>query len=195
MRNMAARSWASRSSLITGPASSPVVPERMGEVDVGAEVLEQIGGPVPAIGGLEDHLGIWSGFCHGLGELEGLARDAHAGRGRLPPLTSGRSWRCGGEVDSDVLAFHRGLLLLSRVLFAKPECLSRRSDLHEGGGPPFIASGQGAMRVGNFAAAPAASPIPIVRSGVRQDLSITAARLACALIGHRRSLFARRGVA
>jgi hypothetical protein len=55
----------------------PVVPERIGQMDVGAEVLEQIGGPVPAIGGLEDHLGSLAGYCHGLAELEGLARDEH----------------------------------------------------------------------------------------------------------------------
>src|SRR6202034_4211428 len=31
----------------------PVVTQCVGEVDVGAELLEQIGGPVPAIGGLD----------------------------------------------------------------------------------------------------------------------------------------------
>ena len=54
----------------------PVVAERMGQVDVGAEVLEDIGRPVPAIGGFEDHLGLGPGSGHGLGELEGLADEA-----------------------------------------------------------------------------------------------------------------------
>ena len=54
----------------------PVVPERMGEVHVGAEVLENIGRPVPAIGGFEDHLGLGPGSGHGLGEFEGLTDEA-----------------------------------------------------------------------------------------------------------------------
>jgi hypothetical protein len=64
--------------VVLDPAIAPVVPERMGQVDAGAEVLEDVGRPVPAIGGFQDHLGLGPGGGHGLGELEGLARDPHA---------------------------------------------------------------------------------------------------------------------
>ncbi|HZA87954.1 MAG TPA: hypothetical protein VE466_13840 [Acidimicrobiales bacterium] len=33
-------------------------------MDVGAVGLEQIGYPVPAVGGLDDHLGIWARLRH-----------------------------------------------------------------------------------------------------------------------------------
>ena len=72
---MAARSWASRTSFLTRRFPQ-LFPERMGEVHVGAEVLENIGRPVPAIGGFEDHLGLGPGRGHGLGEFEGLTDEA-----------------------------------------------------------------------------------------------------------------------
>ena len=47
-------------------------------MDVGAELLEEVGRPLPAIGRLEHHLGLGAGGGHDLGELERLAHDALA---------------------------------------------------------------------------------------------------------------------
>ena len=66
---MAARSWASRTSFLKRRVP-PVVAECMGEVHVGAEPLENIGHPVTAIRGFEDHLGPGPGGGQVLGEFE-----------------------------------------------------------------------------------------------------------------------------
>ena len=42
----------------------PVEALWVGAMDVGAVGLEQIGYPVPAVGGLDDHLGIWARLRH-----------------------------------------------------------------------------------------------------------------------------------
>jgi hypothetical protein len=67
----------------------PVIAERMGEVHVGAELLEDIGRPVPAIGGLEDHLGLGPGRRHAWASSKGWLTKRSC---RAPPrlLPSGR---------------------------------------------------------------------------------------------------------
>ena len=64
--------------VVLDPAVAPVVPERMGEMDVGAELFEDVGGPIPAIGGLEDDLRFGPRSGHGLGELKRLTQDPFA---------------------------------------------------------------------------------------------------------------------
>ena len=118
----------------------PVVAERMGEVHVGAEVLEDIGRPVPAIGGFEHHLGLWPGGGHGLGEFEGLADEALGAEHLAVFCHPNDGGTASMQVDSDVLS-HRGLLLFRGFLFASPSMLGS----HKGRRPrPFIASGVGA---------------------------------------------------
>ena len=108
----------------------PVVAERMGEVPVGAEVLEKISGPVPAVGGLEHDFGLGPGRGHGLGELEGLADEAF-GAEHLAVFCHPNDGRAATmQVDSDVLS-HRGLLLFRGFLLQDRAC----SDLTRGGGP------------------------------------------------------------
>ena len=58
--------------VVLHPAIAPVVPERVSKVHMGAELLERVSRPIPAIGGFEDHLGLGPSSGHGLGELEGL---------------------------------------------------------------------------------------------------------------------------
>ena len=105
--------------IVLHPPVAPVVAERMGQVDMGAEVFQDVGRPVPAVGGFEDHFGLGSGGRHGLGELEGLAQDLLDAEDLAVfghPVDGGAATV---QVDSDVLSFHRGLLLLSRVLFVE----------------------------------------------------------------------------
>ena len=108
----------------------PVVAERVGQVHVGAEVLEQIGRPVPAIGGFEDHLGLGPGGGHGLGELEGLADEAFGAEHLAVFCHPDDGGAASVQVDSDVLS-HRGLLLFRGFLLQDRAC----SDLTRGGGP------------------------------------------------------------
>ena len=78
----------------------------MGQVHVRAGVLEDVGRPVPAIGGLENHLGFGPGGCDGLRELEGLAQDLFDAEG-LSVLGHPMDRRAATmQVDSDVLS-HR----------------------------------------------------------------------------------------
>jgi hypothetical protein len=102
----------------------------MGDVHAGAEVLEQVGRPVPAIGGFEHHLGLGPGGGHGLGELEGLAHEA-LGAEHLTVLCHPDD---GGaatmQVYSDVPS-HRGLLLFRGFLLQDRAC----SYLTRGRGP------------------------------------------------------------
>ena len=116
--------------VVLHPAVPPVVAERMGEVHVGAELLEQIGGPVPAIGGFEDHLGLGPGGGHGLGELEGLADEALGAEHLAVFCHPNDGGAATMQVDSDVLS-HRGLLLFRGFLLQDRAC----SDLTRGGGP------------------------------------------------------------
>jgi len=112
-----------------------VVAERVGEVHVGAELLEKIGRPVPAIGGLEDHFGLGPGSGHGLGELEGLADEAFGAEHLAVFCHPDDGGAASMQVDSDVLSPWG--LLLSRLSFASPSMLGS----HKGRRPrPFIAS-------------------------------------------------------
>jgi hypothetical protein len=108
----------------------PVVAERMGQVHMGAELVEQIGGPVPAIGGFEDHLGLGPGGGHGLGEFEGLAHDALCAEHLAVVCHPDDGCAASMQVDSDVLS-HRGLLLFRGFYLQDRAC----SDLTRGGGP------------------------------------------------------------
>ena len=62
--------------VVLHPAVVPVEPERVGEVDVGAELVQDVGSPVPAAGGLEDDLGVLAGRCDHLGEGDRVVVDA-----------------------------------------------------------------------------------------------------------------------
>ncbi len=87
---------------------------------VGAELLENIGGPIPAIGGFEHHLGLGPGGGHGLGEFEGLANEAFGAEHLAVLCHPDDGGAASMQVYSDVLS-HRGLLLLRGCLFCKTE--------------------------------------------------------------------------
>jgi len=95
--------------VVLHPPIAPVVAERMRQMHGGPEFLEDVGGPVPAIGGLEDDLRRLACFGHDLSQLEGLAHDLPTGEHLA---VSGHPDNRGGpavQVDSHVLSLHRGL--------------------------------------------------------------------------------------
>ena len=133
---MAARSLASR-LVVCDVSVPPVVSERVSEVHVGAEVLEQVGGPVPAIGGFEDHVGLGPGNGRGLGELEGLADEAYGAEHLAVFCHPDDGGAATMQVDPTYCPM--GPPPLSRLSFARPSMLGS----HEGRRPrPFIASGR-----------------------------------------------------
>jgi len=95
--------------VILYPAVPPVVPKGMGQMDIGAELFEEIGRPIPAVGGLQYHLRLGSGLGHRFCEFERLTRDAHTAE--HPPVirhpVNGRAATV--QIDSNVLSLHRGL--------------------------------------------------------------------------------------
>ena len=93
-------------------AVAPAVAERVGEVDLAAQLLEQVGRPVPAVARLKDDLGVLAGghdclferqkvVVVDLGHLEGLALGAAPDDDAPAPV----------QVDTDILSllFHWGL--------------------------------------------------------------------------------------
>ena len=155
---------------------------------MGAEALEYIGGPVPAIGGLEHQFGLGPGSSHGLGELERLADEA-LGAEHLAVLCHPHDGRVASmQVDSDVLS-HWGLLLFRGFFFARPSMLGS----HKGRRPrPFITSVRGYMTArGRRPGPPRAPSVPlgVAQSGhtVNQvdtmDNKAVTANFRCFLVG------------
>jgi len=120
--------------VVLDPAVAPVVPERVGQVDVGAALLEDVGRPVPAIGGFEDHLAFGPGGCDGLSELEGLAQDLLDAEGLGHPMDRRAATM---HVDPTYCPIEASSSF--EVFFARPSMLGS----HKGRRPrPFIASGR-----------------------------------------------------
>ena len=87
----------------------------MGQVQVMAVGSEQIGQPVPAIGGLEGHLRPLAGLGHCQRHGHRVVRDAHGVEDGAGFVHCHDDRPAAMQVDPDVASFHRGLLLLSRV--------------------------------------------------------------------------------
>jgi hypothetical protein len=123
--------------VVLHPPGVPVQTQWMDEVDLGPEFLEQVGRPVPAIGGLQGHLGLLAGPADGLPELPRFARDV----GRLEDLAilvhAHHHRAAAVQVDSHVLSlvFHRSPLPLSAGWFGDPECASHIRFPSAGGTP------------------------------------------------------------
>jgi len=50
----------------------------MCKVEIGAEIVDHVGGPVPAVRRFDHHLGIWAGLGERLSERHGAVVDADA---------------------------------------------------------------------------------------------------------------------
>jgi hypothetical protein len=90
-------------------AMPPVVAMRVGQVDAITHLLEEVGRPVPAISGLEDHVAADRCCAHLLGKAHGIvfhpdavdlvALFVHPVDDRTPAV----------QVDADILLCHLGL--------------------------------------------------------------------------------------
>jgi hypothetical protein len=120
--------------VVLDPPVPPAVPQRMRQMDPSAHLLEDIRRPIPAESRLDHHLGLRARSRHRFGQGHGAVLDADLAQNlasrvlphdhRPPPV----------QVDSDVLSFHRGLLLASRgCCFRRPECVHARSLTTRGG--------------------------------------------------------------
>ena len=91
---------------------APVQPRRRCEVDVGAEGLQQIDRPIPAIGRLDDHFRFLAGLCDDRGEIRRAVGDARLGQCVAVTVLADDDRAAAMEVDTDVLSIHRGLLFV-----------------------------------------------------------------------------------
>src|SRR5437016_6182613 len=77
---------------------------------IAAELVEEIGRPIPAIGCLENHLGLFAGGAHCRREVDRVVVDA-THRQHLTRLVLVHDHRTATmQIDLDVLSRHRGLL-------------------------------------------------------------------------------------
>lgn len=122
--------------VVLHPSVPPVEPEGMGQVDGGPEVLEDVDGPVPAVGRLEDHLGVLAGLGHLGGQGDGVVVDVHGGEVLAGLVGAHDHAPVPVQVDAEVLSlrFHGGLPPSSRARLGSPECrLDARSPATAGG--------------------------------------------------------------
>ena len=78
-------------------------------MDVGAELFEQIGCPIPSIGRFQNDFWMLAGLGHGLGQLERLARYSHTAEHLALGVHPIDRRGAAVQIDSDVLSLHRGL--------------------------------------------------------------------------------------
>ena len=91
----------------------PGVPEGVGEVDSGAELLEDVSRPVPPEGRLQDHLRFGAGGRHCFRQGHRAVVDPDLGQDLALRVLPHNHRPAPVQVDPDVLSFHRGLLLSS----------------------------------------------------------------------------------
>ncbi len=95
--------------VVLHPALAQVVAVPIGQVDLVAHLFQEIGGPVPAIGRLDDDVAAHRGGTHRLGEVAGFVVDADRVDllSRLVHPVDDRP--SAVQVDADLLFLHRGL--------------------------------------------------------------------------------------
>jgi hypothetical protein len=97
--------------VVVHPPVTPVVAERVSEVHVCTELPEIIGEPVPAVGGLEDDVGMFPRFEKRLFEGEKISVVDPFGRERVAGVIASHEHRATPvQIDSDILMlqFHIG---------------------------------------------------------------------------------------
>ena len=95
--------------VVLHPPMAPVVAVRVGEMDLVAHLFEEIGGPVPAIGGLDDDVAAHRGGADLLGEMARFVVDPDR-VDLLPGLVHAVDDRPSAvQVDAHILLCHRGL--------------------------------------------------------------------------------------
>ena len=95
--------------VVLHPPVSPVVAVRIGQMDLVAHLFQEIGGPVPAIGRLDDDVAAHRGCAHLLGEADRVVVDPDRVdllSGLVHPVDDRPS---AVQVDADILLCHRGL--------------------------------------------------------------------------------------
>ena len=156
------------------PPFAPVVAQRMGQVDVCPAFFEHVSGPVPPVGGFEDHLGALTG----LGQLgrqgDGVVVDADRVEGLACPVAAHDHAASPVQVDADILLllFHGSLLLSSPGWFGNPKCALHTWSGATGGLPLALRLGSGRsgdvprghpMAPGARRAGPCATPVPVTQ--------------------------------
>ena len=123
--------------VVLHPPVAPVVPQRVGQVDRGAALLEDVSRPVPAIGGLEDHLRVLSGLGQLDGQGLGVVVDADRLEGLARLSSPDDDAASSVQIDADILlfVFHGSLLPSSPGWFRNPKCASHTWSGSTGGLP------------------------------------------------------------
>ena len=89
--------------VVLHPAIAPVVAERVGQMDPASAGLDDIGGPVPTVGGLDDHLGVLAG----LGQLGGqglwVIVDPNGVEGLAGLVAPNDDAAASVQIDADIL--------------------------------------------------------------------------------------------
>jgi len=94
-------------------------------MDVGAELFEQIGCPIPSIGRFQNDFWMLAGLGHGLGQLERLARYSHTAEHLALGVHPIDRRGAAVQIDSDVLSLHRGLPCRGLVCGNPEHCNAR----------------------------------------------------------------------
>ena len=110
------------------------------EMHGGAELLEHVDGPVPAVGGLDGHLGVGPGVGEGLGQAHGTVVDVLDAHFVAEMVITNDQRSVQMQVDRDVLSFHRSSPCSRSVWSCNLECFART-----------VPSGRGPLRPGRHA--------------------------------------------
>ena len=98
------------------------------------DILEDVRRPIPAESRFDHHLRFRPGRRHRLGQGHGAVVDPHLAQHLAGDVLPDDHRPAPVQVDTDVLSFHRGLLLASRGFrFRRPECVHARSFSTRGG--------------------------------------------------------------
>jgi hypothetical protein len=127
--------------VVLHPPALPGLTEARGvdQMHGGAQVLQHVHGPVPAVGGLDGHLGVRPGVDKGLGQCDGAVVDAldrELGAGLVLP----HDQRPGQvQIHCGVLSVHRSSPCSKSRWFGDLECFARA--IAGGRGPTFRPGG------------------------------------------------------
>ena len=115
--------------IVLDPPGVPVQPEGMDQVHVGALGLEQVSGPVPAVGRLQDDFGVGAGLGQLQGHRHGVVVDPHALEHLAVAGHADHDRAAAVQVDADILSLllHQGPPPSRGFGFGSPECLNTRS--------------------------------------------------------------------
>ena len=125
MRNRSTRSVASRSSFFTRRLPQ-LLPSGWARCTVAPALLDHVGGPVPAIGRLQDHLGVLAGLGQLGGQGHRVVVDPDRVEGLAGLVAPHDHAAASVQVDADVLLllFHGSLLPSFPGWFGNPKCAS-----------------------------------------------------------------------